>query len=377
MSNKSTRYKRHKREVNLQHRVRKNMKHPHKPVGYGVVGVIGLVILLVSLTLCVGFGTVHVPASEIISILLHRIAWLGSFITPDWDIAAEQIVLQVRLPRVILGLIVGASLAIAGASFQGVLQNPLADPFTLGVSSGSAAGAAILIFFGWQFSIIGIFTLPLVAFVMGAGTLWIVMWLAKENGKMPINSLILAGVVMQAFLGAIVSFLTVMSKKTVNEILFWTMGSLSLRGWSYIYILLPYLLGCGLFLWSKARTMNVLSLGEQQAAFTGVDVERTKWQILFAATLLTSAAVSVSGIIGFVGLVVPHMLRLLIGPDYRLIIPLSAIGGGVFMMWSDLAARSLLAPTEIPLGVVTAFFGAPFFAYLLYNNKKQRRLIVQ
>lgn len=354
---------------NKSHRQMRNMRN--KFAGYGTIGV---VILLFSFTLCVAFGTIHVPASEIISILLHRIAWLGSYITPNWDIASEQIVLQVRLPRVILGLIVGASLAIAGASFQGVLQNPLADPFTLGVSSGSAAGAAILIFFGWQFSVAGIFSLPLVAFVMGAGTLWVVMWLAKDNGKIPIHSLILAGVVMQAFLGAIVSFLTVMSKKTVNEILYWTMGSLSLRGWSYVYILLPYLIVCGLFLWSKARTMNVLSLGEQQAAFTGVDVERTKWQILFAATLLTAAAVSVSGIIGFVGLVVPHMLRLLIGPDYRLIIPLSAIGGGVFMMWSDLAARALLAPTEIPLGVVTAFFGAPFFAYLLYINKKQQRL---
>lgn len=343
----------------------------HKLAGYGLIGG---VLLLVTLIMCIGFGTVHLPASEIISILLHRISWLGSYITPHWETSSEQIILQVRLPRVLLGLLVGASLAVAGSAFQGVLQNPLADPFTLGVSSGAAVGAAVLIFFGWQFSVVGVFTLPLVAFLMGAATLWVVMWLAKENGKLPIHSLILSGVVMQAFLGAVVSFLTVMSKRTVNEILFWTMGSLSLRGWSYIIILLPYFLVCGLFLWSQARTMNLLSLGERHAAHSGLDVERSKGWILFAATLLTASAVSVSGIIGFVGLIVPHMLRLLVGPDYRLIIPLSALGGGIFMMWSDLAARSVLSPTEIPLGVITAFVGAPFFAYLLYRSKKQRKL---
>ncbi len=340
-----------------------------KLAGYGTIG---LLLLVVTLLLCIGIGSVYLPAGEIAAILLHRIPGLGRLITPDWEVAAEQIVVLVRLPRVLLGMLVGASLAVAGAGFQGVLRNPLADPYTLGVSSGSAIGAAVLIFFGWQFSVLGVFTLPAIAFITGSITLWIVLWLARENGKLPIESLILSGVVMQSFLGAVVSFLTAMSKKTVNEILYWTMGSLSLRGWSYTAILFPYLLLGALYLWSRAKHLNLLSLGERQAAHSGMAVERTKLLVLLVATLMTAAAVSVSGVIGFVGLVVPHMIRLITGPDYRLIIPLSAMGGGIFMMWSDLAARSLLAPTEIPLGIVTAFVGAPFFGYLLYLKKKQR-----
>ncbi|MBA9085877.1 iron complex transport system permease protein [Fontibacillus solani] len=345
-----------------------------KLAGYGTIG---LALLFITLLICIGFGSVPLPAGEIVAIMLHRIPGIGNLITPDWSVSSEQIVMQVRLPRVLLGMLVGASLSVAGAAFQGVLRNPLADPFTLGVSSGSAVGAAVLIFFGWQFSVAGVFTLPLVAFFTGAVTLWIVMWLARENGKIPIESLILSGVVMQSFLGAIVSFLTAMSKKTINEIMYWTMGSLSLRGWSYTAILLPYLALGVLFLWSRSRTLNLLALGEREAAHSGLNVESTKLIILLVATLMTAAAVSVSGVIGFVGLVVPHMIRLITGPDYRLIIPLSALGGGIFMMWSDLAARSLLAPTEIPLGVVTAFVGAPFFAYLLYRKKKAREVNMQ
>ncbi|GAA0383461.1 iron ABC transporter permease [Paenibacillus motobuensis] len=342
-----------------------------KLAGYGIIG---LALLAITVLICIGVGSVYLPAGEIIAILAHHIPWIGDHITPDWSMASEQIVMKVRLPRVMLGLLVGASLAAAGSAFQGVLRNPLSDPFTLGVSSGSALGAAVLIFLGWQYSVIGVFTLPAIAFLTGSLTLWIVMWLARENGKIPIENLILSGVVMQSFLGAVVSFLTAMSKKTVNEILYWTMGSLSLRGWSYTAILLPYLALGIIYLWSRARTLNLLALGERQATHTGLNVEFTKLSVLFVATLLTAAAVSVSGVIGFVGLVVPHIVRLITGPDYRLIIPLSALGGGIFMMWSDLAARSLLAPIEIPLGIVTAFVGAPFFAYLLYRKKKEREV---
>ncbi|MNH80032.1 Hemin transport system permease protein HmuU [compost metagenome] len=331
-----------------------------------------LILLVLTLLICVGTGSVSLPIGEIARILLHRVPVLGEWITPDWSTASEQIVLNVRLPRVLLGLIVGSSLALAGAAFQGVLRNPLADPFTLGVSSGSSVGAAVLIFFGWQFSLIGIFTLPMIAFVTGVITLWVVLALAKEGGKIPTESLILSGVIMQTFLGAVVAFLTAMSKKTINEILFWTMGSLSLRGWSYMAILLPYLVIGLVIIWSGARRLNLFALGERQAAHSGLDVERTKLVMLVVATLLTAAAVSVAGVIGFVGLVVPHMIRLITGPDYRLIVPLSAICGGIFLMWSDLIARTILGQVEIPLGIVTAFVGAPFFAFLLYRNKKQR-----
>lgn len=340
-----------------------------KLAGYGAAG---LALLLLTVVASLGIGTVHLPVNQIGSMLLHKLPWLGDSIVPNWETASEQIIMKVRLPRILLGMLVGASLSVAGAAYQGVLRNPLADPFTLGVASGSSLGAALLIFYGLQFSFAGVWTLPLVAFLTGALTLWIVLTLARDNGKLPTHGLILAGVVMQSFLGAAVSFLTVMSKDTLTDILFWTMGSFSLRGWSYIAVLLPYFAVGFIYLWSRSRALNLLSLGERQAAHMGLHVDRLKTSVLVVATLLTAAAVSVSGVIGFVGLVVPHMIRLVTGSDYRIIIPLSALGGAIFMVWSDTAARTLLSPTEIPIGVVTAFVGAPFFAFLLYRNKKKR-----
>ncbi|MEK5058057.1 iron ABC transporter [Paenibacillus sp. FSL H7-0326] len=341
-----------------------------KLAGYGIAG--GLLLVL-TLLLCLAIGAVDLPVRHIVGILVNHLPWVSEPIDPIWNPSSEQIIMKVRLPRVLLGMLVGAALATAGAAFQGVLRNPLADPYTLGVSSGASVGAAVMIYFGLQYAILGEWMLPLVAFVTGIITLWAVLALASEGGRIPTHSLILSGVIMQSFLGAFVSFLTAMSKDTVNQILFWTMGSLSLRGWSYTAILFPYLIIGIVFLWSRGRALNLLALGERQAAHLGVKVEWLKLSVLIVATLLTAAAVSVAGVIGFVGLVIPHMLRLLVGPDYRLLIPLSAIMGGIFLAWADMGARTILAPVEIPLGVVTAFVGAPFFAYLLHRSKKLRR----
>ncbi|MDO3408695.1 iron chelate uptake ABC transporter family permease subunit [Saccharibacillus sp. CPCC 101409] len=335
--------------------------------GYGAAGIL---LLLLSLVLTLRIGSVPLPAGRIAAILLHELPGLGRLIAQSWDDSAAQIVLRVRLPRIVLAALVGAALAVAGAAFQGVLRNPLADPFTLGVSSGSSLGAAVLIFFGLRTAWIGQWTLPLTAFVTGALTLLAVLALARDRGRLPVHGLILAGVVMQSFLGACVTFLSAMSDRPVNEILFWTMGSLNLRGWGYSGLLLPYLAVGGVFLWANAGAMNLFALGERRAGQLGLDTERTKTAVLLVATLVAAAAVSVSGVIGFVGLVVPHMIRLVIGPDYRLLVPLSALGGALFLMWADTLARSLVVGTEIPLGVVTAFVGAPFFALLLYRSKK-------
>lgn len=291
----------------------------------------------------------------------------------NWPQSSEQIINRVRIPRLLLGILVGAVLSIAGAGFQGVLRNPLADPYSLGVSSGASVGAAFLIYFGLQFALFGQWSIPIVAFVTGLISLFLVLKLAMIEGKLKMETLILSGVVMQAFLGAFVSFLVSISNQTINEIIFWLMGSLAMRGWSYTYMISPYLLIGLVILLSYARSLNLLALGERQAAHLGVHVERTKLIVLIASTLITAAAVSVAGVIGFVGLIVPHLVRLLVGPDYRLIIPLSAIGGGIYVLWADTLARTLLSPTEIPLGVITAFLGAPFFAYLLHKDKKTLR----
>lgn len=336
------------------------------------VGAVGILLLLISVAGSLAVGSVHMPIGEIVRILLHHIPGVGAWFPATWDDASAQIMIKVRLPRVMLALFVGASLGTAGTAFQGVLRNPLADPYTLGVSSGASVGAALLVTFHLQFVLLGQWSIPVVAFVTAVTSLWITLLMARHQGKMAIETLILSGVVVNAFLGALVSFMIAMSKETVNSILYWTMGSLALRGWSFVSIIAPFFLSAFLVLCMYARSLNLLSLGERQAAHLGLHVERTKWIVLLIATLTTAAAVSVSGVIGFVGLVVPHMLRLMMGPDHRLLIPMSAIGGAIYVMWADTIARSVLAPTEIPLGVVTAFVGAPFFAYLLIRSKKKQ-----
>ncbi|TDG00433.1 FecCD family ABC transporter permease [Paenibacillus piri] len=329
----------------------------------------GVLLLLVSMTVSLSIGTVRLPFLQVWGILAHHLPWIGHSIPADWQPAAEQIIWRVRLPRVLLGLLVGAALGVAGAAFQGVLRNPLADPYTLGVSSGAALGASFLILFGLQFAF-GSWTIPVIAFITAAASLLSVLLLARTDGQLKMGTVLLAGVVMHSFLGSFVSLMVAMSKQVINEILFWMMGSLSLRGWSYTLVLLPYLAAGAAVLLMYGRALNLFALGEAQAAHLGVRVERTKLIVLTAATLVTAAAVSVSGVVAFVGLIVPHLLRMLIGPDYRLLLPLSLLGGAIYVLWADTIARMLLSPTEIPLGVVTAFMGAPFFAYLLRKNKR-------
>ncbi|MFC5449556.1 FecCD family ABC transporter permease [Paenibacillus aestuarii] len=336
-------------------------------------GGVGVILLLLSILISVSLGTAKLPVPQIATILIKQLPYVGGHIDVTWPQSSEQIVMKVRLPRVLLGVLVGAALSIAGTAFQGVLRNSLADPYTLGVSSGASVGAAFLIYFGLQYAWFGQWSIPVVAFATGLISLLLVLQLAQIDGKLKLETLILSGVVMQAFLGAMVSFMVSLSKQVINEIMFWLMGSLAMRGWSYTLMLLPYLLVGFIVLICYARPLNLLALGERQASHLGVHVERTKLVVLITATFITAAAVSVAGVIGFVGLIVPHLVRLLVGPDYRLILPLSAIGGGLYVLWADTLARSLLSPTEIPLGVITAFLGAPFFAYLLHKDKKTQR----
>lgn len=335
-----------------------------------VWGGAGFVLLLLSIVVSLSLGSAKLPLSHVWGILINQVPIVGSWIDSNWAESTEQIILKVRLPRVFLAILVGACLSLAGAGFQGVLRNPLADPYTLGVASGSAVGAAFLILFGFHTILFGIWTIPLVAFVTGLISLLVVLRLANIHGKYRLETIILSGVVVSAFLGSLVSFMVSMSDQVVNEIVFWLMGSLALRGWSFTFILMPYLALGLVVLLSYGRTLNIFALGERQAAHLGVNIERTRLVVLVISTLITAAAVSVVGTIGFVGLVVPHLVRLLVGPDYRLLLPLTAIFGAIYVLWADTIARTLLSPTEIPLGVVTAFLGAPFFAYLLRKNKQ-------
>ncbi|MHA7963155.1 FecCD family ABC transporter permease [Paenibacillus sp. CAU 1782] len=330
-----------------------------------------MLLLAVSVVASLSIGSAGISFADVWGILIHQLPWLADQ-DHGWSQGEVAVVTQVRLSRVLLAVLVGACLALAGAGFQGVLRNPLADPYTLGVASGSSVGAAFIILFGLQFAI-GIWTIPLVAFLTGITALLAVIALSRSRGVMGIETLILSGVIIQAFLGAFVSLMVSMSQGVINQILFWIMGSLALRSWSHVYMVLPFL-AIGLpVLFFYSQSLNLLVLGERHAANLGVRVEKTKLMVLIFSTLLTAAAVSVSGVIGFVGLVIPHLIRLLLGPDYRLLIPLSAIGGGIFMLWADTLARTALSPKELPLGVITALVGAPVFAWMLNRRMRGER----
>ncbi|QKI80989.1 FecCD family ABC transporter permease [Kroppenstedtia eburnea] len=280
------------------------------------------------------------------------------------DPATEAIIWQIRFPRVILAAVVGMALAGAGVVFQGLLRNPLADPYILGVSSGAALGAAIAIFTGAGAAWLGGWTVPVWAFLLAAVALFLVLGLAGRGLNR--STLILSGVVIQAFFGAMLTFLIgISSAEELQRIQFWIMGSVAAREWHHIYVVLPFMIPGLTLIWLMARQLNLFSLGERSAAHLGVPVRRIRMVLLLSATLMTAAAVAVSGTIGFVGLIIPHIMRRIVGPDHRVLIPAAVLAGGLFLVGADTVARTVMEPRELPIGVVTALVGAPFFAWQL------------
>ena len=282
----------------------------------------------------------------------------------------EVILLQVRLPRLLLAAFVGGTLALVGVTLQALLRNPLADPFVIGVSSGTALGAIVSILLGLNVSFLGFTATPLFGFLGGLITLVFLYRLAQVHGKILVQTLLLAGVILKAMISAVIMFITYMvDPNKVFGIVYWLMGNLSSVEMSGLGIVGLYLLvGMGIIFY-LARGLNLLALGEETASSLGLESEKTKKKAFFATALLIGAVVSVSGLIGFVGIMVPHVLRILLGPDHRLLLPASVIGGGIFLMVADTIARSLISPTEIPVGVITAICGGPFFLYLLRKGR--------
>lgn len=314
-------------------------------------------------------SSVQFPMMTILHIVLDKSVGLGWLENVPRN--EELIIWNIRLPRVLLALCVGASLSLAGAAFQGLLRNPLADPYTIGVSSGAALGAVLVIFF--QFMIIGLgsFTLPVVAIVSGFITLGIVFGLVRLSSRsMAIETIILAGIIIGAFIGAITSLLISLGDRdAMTQIMYWLYGSVGMRGWSHVQLIIPFMIVGSIILLMHYRELNALALGEEAADHIGVNVKRGKIMVLIGASLLTGAAVAVSGTIGFVGLVIPHLVRLLTGPNHRHLLPLSMLFGGSFLILADLLARTLIAPSELPIGVITALVGAPVFAFLLIRER--------
>ncbi len=320
----------------------------------------------------ISIGTVSVPPIDIIRIIGAEILRL----TPDESVNPmySNIVLNIRLPRVILAGLVGASLAIAGAAFQGLLRNPLADPYTLGVSSGASVGAVITLFFGVSIPFAGMFTLPLLSIVFALITILIVLMFARRIDRgLKVETIILTGIIFSSFLGAFISLMIALTGDELRQIIGWLMGSVSMRGWEYIQIILPFFLIGSILLLINGRELNVMSFGEEKAQHIGVNVQRKKMIVLIAGSILTGSAVAVSGTIGFVGLVIPHLTRLMWGPDHRHLLPLTVFTGSAFLILADLLARIIISPTELPIGVITSMIGAPVFAMILMRRRKERR----
>ncbi len=327
----------------------------------------GFVLGTTLLGLLVSSVTIPVPA--ILHIVLENtfnIGWLD-----DIPRNEEMIIWNIRLPRVLLALCVGASLALAGAAFQGLLRNPLADPYTIGVSSGAALGAVFVLFF--QVTIVGLgsFTLPIVAIISGFITLLVVFGLVRLSSRsLAVETIILAGIIISAFIGAITSLvISLGDRDAMTQILYWLYGSVGMRGWSHVHLIIPFMLVGSFIVLIHYRELNALALGEDAADHIGVDVKKGKTYILIGASLLTGAAVAVSGSIGFVGLVIPHLVRLITGPNHRHVLPLSMLIGGAFLILADLVARTIIAPKELPIGIITALIGAPVFALLLIRER--------
>ena len=338
-------------------------------------------LLVLAMIVSIGIGPVRIDPLTITKILLNELvvpmpgaatnsaSVIGLEFVPifsfDVSEAHRTIVLQIRLPRIVLGALVGCSLAIAGAVMQGFFRNPMADPSIIGVSSGAAVGAvaAITLPFALPFGL----ELQTAAFVGGVGTAFLVYLIATEGGRTPVATLLLAGIAVQTFLGAVISFMLLRSGETLEEAVYWLMGHLHYASWTRVVWLSLALPPLTILLVAYSRDLNVLLLGEEEAHNLGIEVKRTKRILLTVSSVVTAMAVAVSGVIGFVGLIVPHMMRLVIGPDHRLLLPTSALAGAAFLVATDTLARS--GPGELPVGIVTAALGAPFFLFLLRRRR--------
>lgn len=328
-----------------------------RPVWLGIA----LGLLLAAMTAAAVTGPASIGAGRALLAVVDRIP--GVTIDTGLDGRQLDILWLVRFPRVVLGALVGATLALAGASFQGVFRNPLADPYLLGVAAGAGLGATVVIVSGAP-----VF-LPVAAFAGAVVGVVLTYGLGRTVRSRTTTSLILAGVAVASFLTAVQTYVQQRNAETVREVFSWILGRLSTNGWDEVVLILPYVLVSTVVILLHRRLLDVLALGDEEAAGLGVPVTRVRLAVVAAATLGTAAAVAVGGLIGFVGIIVPHIVRLLFGTSYRVLLPLAAIVGAAFMVGADLVARSVLSPAELPIGVVTAFLGAPFFVLVLRTTK--------
>ena len=330
---------------------------------------LNIFLLLVAIVLSVAIGSVTIPPLTFFRILLAEFP--GIVTGHPWPETFSTIIWQIRLPHTLLVLVTGAALAGSGAAYQGLFRNPLADPYLIGVASGAGLGAILAMVIHWPTSFLGYYAIPAAAFFGALFTVMIVYSLSRIGQSLPTTTLILAGVAVSAFATALTSFLMLRSTSEIRRAISWLLGGGILSGWKPLVAVLPYIvIGLAILIFS-GHILNVLQFGEEQAQQLGIRVNRAKTILILSASLTTAAAVAFSGLIGFIGLIVPHLVRLFWGPDYRRVIPLSILFGGSALLLADMIARVLLAPQVLPVGIVTALAGAPFFLWVLRRTRAQ------
>ena len=332
-----------------------------------VISISGLMLACIIISvLALTVGSVEIPFKTVWQILISHLPFVN--LRGDWSSTTDMIITGIRLPRIFMAGAVGTALGVAGATYQGLFRNPLADPYLIGVAQGAALGAVVGFVLPLTFG--GSYLIPILAFLGALAAVSIVYLIARVGRTLPMTTLILAGVAIGSLLISITAYLTMISANKVHGILSWLMGSFSISGWDQLRLISPFLAIGLVVIFLYSRQLNVMQLDEEQAQQLGINVERTKIILLVSATLITAVAVCFVGTIGFVGIIVPHIVRLIWGPDHRLLLPLSAIAGAILLILADTASRTLMAPAEIPVGVITAFLGAPFFLFLLRRKKK-------
>ena len=332
------------------------------------------VAAVLTILLCTGMGPVSVAPGTTAKILLHKIPVIGDEIPVTWEQLDQNIVLGLRLPRVLLGMVVGASLAVCGVTMQALVRNNLADPFILGVSSGAAAFATLSMLFG-TFAFLGTYALSLSAFIGSAITIIFVYVISRVRGRINITQLLLSGVAISMIMDGVTSIIKLGAPNALglHNAEFWMSGSLAGAKWAYLQLPFAVLVLCLAFLMINYRGLNLLLLGDESAGALGINVRRLQKQLVLVASLIAGVTISVSGTIGFVGLMVPHFTRLLVGGDHKKVLPIAALLGGILVVWVDVVARLLIAPEELPVGILTAVIGGPIFIWMLKKNHREKK----
>ena len=331
-----------------------------------------LAIPLVVLIICIGtiIGSWNIDFLDILSIIGHKLFNLP--LLENIQNKDVSIIWVIRLPRVLLAFLVGASLAVSGAVIQSILKNPLASPYTLGVSSGASLGVGLYIILGFSIPLVGNMALPVIGFICGLSTVFsVILFANKVDRGLSNNTMILAGMVFSLFTNAMLTTITALNSENITQITMWQMGSFAMRGWPYVRAIIPFFI-VGLFIVLKyCKEMDVLSFGEYQAKSVGVETKKVKTNLIVAVAILTGSAIALSGTIGFIDLITPHVVRKLVGSNHKWVIPMCIVFGGSFMVLTDLVARTIISPSELPVGAITALIGAPFFAYLYFSKRSR------